>query len=88
MSGYDFDNVKVDVKNKCIDRDTDLGKAFEEARNDISSCKDSNQREFLTQLLSYAEASLVIKNTNAPADASRKINRLSAQMMNSMYDEK
>ena len=82
---FDFENVVIDKEHNCIDRNTELGRAFDEMRAEAESQDDPGKKEFMAQMLAYAEASLVINNTNPSDVAGRKIRKLVARMTNDAY---
>jgi len=78
-----FGEVKVDTENNCIDRNTPLGKHFEDALETAKNEKDANRSTFLQQVLAFTEASLVIEATMSPEDAKNAIDNLKVVMSQS-----
>ena len=75
-----FSDVKVDSTGMQIDRNTELGKHFEEMLAAAKAEKDPNRSTFMQQILAYTEASLVVDKTMSKEDAAEAHKQLSQQM--------
>ncbi len=75
----DISNVKVDRQNMCIDRNSELGKQFEQFNASLANEKDEDKKAFMAQMAAYAEAAMVINEMYPESEAQMKLEKLAKQ---------
>lgn len=73
------ERIKIDVEHGCIDRSTELGKKFA-AFNDSLKDKPADEKEFMSKISAFVEASMIVENTLPKEEAEKAIAKLREQI--------
>lgn len=75
-----MENIKIDKKNMCVDKNTEFGKELAEFNKRAAAMSDPRDRAFMQKLSAYAEAALVVEGICPADEAKVKIDELVKSM--------